>query len=165
MDGGNRLYIVDASSWISVEGHPAQNLMLFHLGKMIEDGRIISPPEAWDEVENCPWVHAWLKQHRNLFVQRITDVEYFQLVGRVTHQFHVMAGARRRKERADQYVVGMAAYLNATSNPNRHVVVCEESHTKRPNRKIRTACQAFGVECVDMFTMLKKEFPDEAWPD
>lgn len=163
--GDNRVYVVDASSWISTEGHPAQNLMLLCLGRLIESGKVISPPEAWAEVQNCPWVHAWLKQYQKEFVCHITTVEYYQTVGRVTRQFHVMAGARRRRERADQYVVGLAAYLNSTGDPNVHVVVCEESHIKRPNRKIRTACTAFGVESTDLFSMLKKEFPDEPWPD
>jgi Domain of unknown function (DUF4411) len=163
--GGNRIYVVDASRWISVEGHPAQNLMLYCLSKLIDGGGIISPPECWDEVQNVPWVHAWLKRYQRSFINRVATVEYYQMVGRVTRQFHVMAGARRKKERADQYVVGMAACLNVAGTSNVHVVVCEESHVKRPNRKIRTACTAFEVECIDLFSMLRKEFPDEPWPD
>ena len=77
---------------------------------------------------------------------------------------HAMAGARRRKERADQYVLASAAYLNATSNPTRHIVVCEESAAKRPSRKLVTACQAFGVESENLMRVLQTEFPDENWP-
>ena len=83
------------------------------------------------------------------------------LIGRVTHQFSTMAGARRRKERADQYVVATAAYLNATSNPTRTRVVCEETDTQRPSRKIVTACKAFGVEPMNLLEMLREEFPNE----
>jgi hypothetical protein len=145
MAGVHRRYVVDASSWISVEGHPAQNRILFFIGKLIEDGKIICPPEAWGEVKKCPWVKAWLETYHDQFVQSITAVEFYGILGRVTMKHHVMAGARRRKERADQYVLASAAYLNATSNPTRHVVVCEES-AKRASRKLVTACQAFGVE-------------------
>jgi hypothetical protein len=77
---------------------------------------------------------------------------------------HAMAGARRRKERADQYVLASAAYLNATSNPTHHIVVCEESAAKRPSRKLVTACQAFGVESENLMRVLRMEFPDENWP-
>lgn len=121
------------------------------------------PPEAWEEVEKCPWVKAWLEPHYGQFVKRINDVEYMLLVGRVTHQFSTMAGARRRKERADQYIVATAAYLNATSNPTRTRIVCEETDAQRASRKIVTACKAFGVEPLNLFQMLKEEFPDEGF--
>ena len=119
MVGKNRRYIIDASSWISIEGHPASNLILFCISKLIEAGKLQCPTEAWDEVQRCPWVHAWLQQYRDQFVKNIGAVDYYGIVGQVTHR--VMAGARRRKERADQYVVAMAAYLNATTNPTRHM--------------------------------------------
>ena len=40
MAGARRKYVVDASSWIPVEGNPAQNLILYCVGKLIEDGKI-----------------------------------------------------------------------------------------------------------------------------
>jgi hypothetical protein len=163
MAGEDRRYIVDASSWISIEGHPAQNLILFCVGKLIESGKVKCPPEAWNEVQRCPWVKAWLAQYQSQFVQSITDVAYLLKVGEVTGAFNVMAGARRRKERADQYVVAMAVYLNATSNPARHIAVCEETAAQRPNRKMVTACNAFGVEAKSLIEVLQYEFPDEKW--
>lgn len=153
--------MIDASSWISVENDPAQNRILFCISKLIEQGKVQCPPEAWEEVEKCPWVKAWLEQYYEGFVKRINDVEYMLLVGRVTRQFSTMAGARRRKERADQYIVATAAYLNATSNPTQTVVVCEETDTQRANRKITTACTAFNVESMNLRDMLREEFPDE----
>ena len=165
MAGADRRYVMDASSWISVEGHPAQNRILFFVGKLIEGGKIICPPEAWAEVKKCPWVKAWLESYHDQFVQRITAVEFYGILGRVTMKHHVMAGARRRKERADQYVLASAAYLNAiTSNPMRHVVVCEESAAKRASRKLVTACKSFGVESENLMSVLRTEFPDENWP-
>lgn len=165
MAGERRKYVIDASSWIAIEGHPAQNLILYCLGKLIEAGKVQCPPEAWEEVQQCPWVHAWLKPYRPQFVKAIGGVEFLGMLGQVTYRFHAMAGARRRKERADQYIVATAAYLNATHNPVRHVVVCEESAAQRPNRKLTTACNAFGVTSRNLLQMLREEFPDEKWPD
>lgn len=85
------------------------------------------------------------------------------LVGRVTHQFATMSGARRRKERADQYVIATAAYLNTHSNQIRYSVVCEETDAQRAGRKITTACRAFGVESQDLVGMLRDEFPDDGF--
>lgn len=164
MDGGHNQYVVDASSWISVEGNPAQNRILFYVGKLIETGKLTSPPQAWEEVKKCPWVKAWLEPYKDTFVKGVGDVQFFATLGRVTHQFPAMAGARRRKERADQYVLATAMHSNENSNPVEHVVVCEESAVQRPNRKLVTACTAFGVKSMSLMDVLRKEFPDENWP-
>jgi hypothetical protein len=164
MVGDHRKYVVDASSWISVEGHPAQNQILFFVGKLIDDGKIVSPPEAWGEVLKCPWVRAWLEPLRDKFVKGCSAVEFYGILGRVTAQHSVMAGARRRKERADQYVLATAAYLNSVSNPITYCVVCEESAAQRPSRKLVTACRAFGVDSDTLMDVLRTEFPDEKWP-
>jgi len=164
MVGGYKRYVVDASSWISVEGSPAQNLILFCLGKLIEDGKIISPPQAWSEVKKCPWVKAWLEPYKDTFVKSIGAVGFLSILGRVTHRFPAMAGARRRKERADQYVLAAAIHYNENSNPVEHVVVCEESGAQRPSRKLVTACESFGVKSMSLMDVLREEFPDEAWP-
>lgn len=156
MAGVHRRYIIDASSWISVEESPAQNQILFFVGKLIEAEKITSPPEAWGEVKKCPWVKAWLEPLRDSFVKGETAVEYFQTVGRITRAFPAMAGARRRKERADQYVVATAVYRNAISNPERYTVVCEETASQRPNRKLVTACATFGVDCWGLMKVLKR---------
>lgn len=156
-------YVVDASAWISIEGHPGQNLILFCISKLIEQDRITCPPEAWEEVQKCPWVHAWLDQYKDQIVSAPRAVDYLMTVGEVTHAFPGMASPRGRKEKADQYVVGVALFLNRTSNPTRHVVIAGESLAKRPNRKIPRACQHFGVECCGLMEMLAREFPDEKW--
>jgi hypothetical protein len=164
MDGGHRRYVVDASSWISIEKSPAHNLILYCVGQLIEDGKILCPPEAWDEVKRCPKVKGWIDQYRDKFVRIITTVEYLQTVGRVTGKFPMMAGARRRKERADQYVLAMASYLNVKTNPSVHCVVCEETAAQRASRKLVTACDAFDVRHMNLIAMLREEFPDEKWP-
>ena len=99
MDGADKRYIVDASSWIMVENHPAQNRILFCVGKLIESGKIQCPPEAWGEVKFCPWVLAWLEPLKDEFVQNISATEYLMMVGKVTHKFPAMAGARRPKDK------------------------------------------------------------------
>lgn len=167
MAGGGEfdcVYVVDASAWIFIEGHPAQNRILYCLTQLIEAGRVICPPESWDEVKKCPWVIAWLGALRGQIVESPSSVEYLLMVGRVTHAFPSMAGARQRKERADQYVVGLAAYLSEASSPKRlHEVVASESDRRRPNRKIPTACEHFGVACRTLLEVLEREFPDEEW--
>lgn len=159
----DRKYVVDASAWISIEGHPGQNLILFCLSKLIEEGRVTCPPEAWGEVLKCPWVHAWLDQYKDQIVFAPRSVDYLMTIGQVTHAFPSMASARGRKEKADQYVVATAIHLNKVSNPTKFIVIAGESLARRPNRKIPRACQHFGIDCQGLLDMLVYEFPDEKW--
>src|SRR5690242_9630974 len=113
MAGDHRIeYVVDASSWISIEDNPAQNLILSKLGDLIEAGRVYCPPEAFAEAKKCLKVKTWLVQYEERVIKRLVDATYLLKVGIVAHKFPSMAGARGRKEKADPYVVAMAAYLN-----------------------------------------------------
>lgn len=155
-------YVVDASSWISVEGHPAQNRILHAIVGLIEAGRLECPPEAWDEVERCPWVHAWIDQHKEVLIQRHrTKVDYLVLIGQIAHQYPKMSGTRGRKNKADPYILAHAIFGNRTHNATRFAVVTNEGLVGR--NKIPKACQDHGVDCMTLIEMLKKEFPDEGW--
>jgi len=74
-----------------------------------------------------------------------------------------MCGTRGSKEKADGYVVALAAYGNATNNPHRWVVVASETSASRPTRKIPRACEYYGIECIGLISMLEREFPDDRW--
>ncbi|MGE0284186.1 MAG: DUF4411 family protein [Rhizobiaceae bacterium] len=164
MGGDDKIeYVVDASSWIFIEDNPAQNLILAKLGELIEDCRVYCPIEAWNEVKKCAKVQAWLSQYETAVVKRIVDTQYLLKVGVVAHKFPMMSGARGTKEKADAYVVAMAAYLNGISNPTVHVVVHEESTMRKPSRKIGNACKEMGVQHLSLWQMLRKEFPNEQW--
>lgn len=91
----------------------------------------------------------------------MTDTNYLLLVGKVTHRFPAMVGARGARNKVDPYVVASA--IHGSMNPHRRVVVCDETVNVRPNRKIPTACAAFGVECLSLFELLHREFPEDGW--
>jgi hypothetical protein len=157
-------YVIDSSGWISIDGRPDQNRILFFLSKLIEDDRIKSPPEVWDELKKCEWVLAWLRGQRRLIVEnRSQNYTYLSIVGSVTYRFPALAGARGTKNKADPYVVALAIHMNATDNERQWRVVASETLAKRPGRKIPTACQSFNVECDGLYDMLRREFPDEKW--
>ena len=158
------VYVLDASSWITIEGHPARDRILYALIQLIEAGRIKSPPEVWAELKNCDWVLAWIGDYRSqIVVNRNQDSEYLlEYVGRITHQFSAMAGARGDKDKADPYVVALAAHSQRTSNLE-WVAIADETLKSRPNRKIPTACAAYGVTCKTLVEMLQIEFPGDDW--
>lgn len=157
------VYVVDASSWISVEGNPDANRILARIDDLIERGRIKCPPQCLREIRST-YMKGWTKARYKQIAHNLrTKVDFLQLLGAVTHKFSGMAGARGKRNRADPYLVAYAACRNATENPTVCVVVCDESALVRPNRKVPTACKAFGVESITLKEMLKREFPQEDW--
>jgi Domain of unknown function (DUF4411) len=157
-----QIYVVDASSWISIEGHPAQNRILYAVATLIEAHKIECPKESWDEVIRCPWVIAWMDQYKEDMIQNHRQkIPYLTLLGEITGRYPSMAGARTRRNRADPYVLANAIYGNRTHNPTAFVVVTNEGTGGK--RKLPTACKDYGVECLTLTEMLQREFPNESW--
>lgn len=156
------VFVVDSSSWLEIESHPAQNRILSALIPIIQDGRIKAPPEVWKEIEDSSELHPWLKPYRDAIVEnRRSNPDYLLLAGKIAHAFQGMAGVRGLKEKADPWVVATA--VHAKSNPHIRVVVCNETVRRRPNRKLPTACAAYNVECLTLLQMLDREYPDDGW--
>lgn len=157
------VYVVDASSWIAVDGDPDANRILAHLDILVERGRIRCPPQVLKEVRS-QYMAGWIKTRRKQIAHNLRNkLDYLRLLGEVTFKFSAMSGARGRKNRADPYIVAYAAHRTKTENPTVCVVVSDESALVRPQRKIPTACTAFGVESISLKEMLKREFPDQDW--
>jgi hypothetical protein len=157
------VYVIDASSWISVEGNPDANRILAHLDMLAQRGAIKCPPQCLNEVRSA-YVAGWIKIRRKQLSHSLrTRLDFLKVLGEITFKFAGMAGARGTKNKADPYLIAYAAFRNSTENPTRCVVVCNESAAQRPSRKIPTACEAYGVEAITLEDMLRREFPDQDW--
>lgn len=155
----NCIYVIDTSSWLSIEGNPAQNLILSRISILAERGRIKVPPEVIEELTQVSSVVDWVRQNQNLLLERNTSsVEYLLLGGRIAHEFPAMAGTTGKRNKADPWVIATA--IHGGRNPHAHVVVCDETIRKRAGRKIPTACQKYKVECCSLMEMLAREFDD-----
>lgn len=156
------IYVIDSSSWLRIDEHPNGNRILDALTTLLEDGRLKCPPEVINELKTVDSATAWVEANKSEIVENWSgNFEFLQKVGEVTHKFPAMSGARCKKDKADPYVVAMA--VTGSKNPGQWVVVCDETVAKRRNRKLPTACAAFGVESLGIFEMLEREFPDEEW--
>lgn len=157
------IYVIDASSWISIDGNPDANRILAHADMLIERGAVKCPPECLNEIRSV-YMAGWVKTRRKQVSHSLrTKVDFLKLLGEVTFKFSAMAGARGVRNKADPYLVAYAAFRNATENPTKCVVVCDKSAAPRPNRKVPTACKAYGIEAITLKEMLKREFPDQEW--
>lgn len=156
------VYVVDTSSWLRIEEHPEINRILDAMGALLARDQIKAPPEVFAELKKIGVVEGWVKLHQSeIEVNRNSDIEFLRKVGEVTHRFPAMVGARSGKEKADPYVVALA--VQGSANPGSWVAVADETLNKRAGRKIPTACKAFGVTCVGIEEMLRREFPNDGW--
>jgi hypothetical protein len=88
------VYVVDASSWISVDGNPDANRILLHLDILIQRGKVKCPPEVWNEIRSAYMV-GWLKGKRKDIVHSLrSNIGFLKKVGEVTIKYPAMAGAR-----------------------------------------------------------------------
>ena len=158
----NSVFVIDSSSWFQIEGHPAHNQILSVLVALIEADRIKVPKEVLDEIELDDELFSWLKPYKQRLVENNrSDPVYFRLVGQITSDFPAMVGILSTRNRADPWVIATAAHKNGL--PFERVVVCDESVRRRANRKIPTACAAYGIKCITLLQMLEAESPDGLW--
>ena len=108
-DSPELVYVFDSSSWISIEDDPARDRILHRLSQLIDAGRIRCPPEAWDELKKCDWVLAWIGHRRGEIVFSRRPLQYLRILGEIYLAFPGMCASRGSREKADGYVVAMAA--------------------------------------------------------
>src|SRR5260370_5219170 len=110
--------------------------------QLITAKRIVICAEVLDEIRNRS-IYERIKLHEAALKDgdlASTDLEYLQLIGKITHEHPAMSRARSRKFAADPYVVALAKLQGYT-------VVADESNA-RANRKIPRACRKLGVCCL-----------------
>ena len=155
-------YVVDASSWVSIEDHPAQNSILSAISDLIAAGKFECPRRSWEEVVRCDSVLTWLGRYENHIVNsHRSKLAYLALLGEIAKKYPKMCGTRGRKNKADPYVVANAVYGKRTSNSTRFMVVADEGRGTR--RKISKACDDYDVECLSLMQMLRRELPNGLW--
>lgn len=155
-----RVYIFDSSSWIAADGNPMSNRIRVVLQKLLEEGRIFSPKQVFDELKSSGAYTDWARENRRriTYPPRMND-DYGQNVGLVQHSYPGMGRALGRKERADPWVVG-AAFTEAAKGTV-CCVVTTETPRNRPNRKIAGACDGLGLDWTTLDQLLEDESLDE----
>ena len=149
-------WVIDSSSWIEIKERPESERIWPFVERLMEDGIVVSPKQVWDEIKDDPDIATRIQPYKQqVIARRATNQSLIQLEGTITHQFPALSGARGTKVKADPYVIAHAEHAGLT-------VVCKES-AQRPAKKIPPACNARGVRCESLRTMLSEEFPDEQW--
>jgi hypothetical protein len=81
---------------------------------------------------------------------KLTDPEFLQTVGQITHDYPGMCKARGQKTPADPYIIALAQLEG-------FVVVADEGTARRKSRKIPGACQKLGICCKTLEEFISAE--------
>ncbi len=57
------VYVIDASSWISIDGNPDANRILAHIDILVQRGVVKCPPQCLKEVRSA-YIAGWIKIRR-----------------------------------------------------------------------------------------------------
>lgn len=159
-DKRRRVYIVDTSAWVSLDGDPMSNRILSLLEGLMQKRRIRSPKQVFGELIRANEYTAWVKTNRRrlTYPSRMSS-EYAENAGLVQHSFPGMGKALGTKERADPWVI--AAALTENANGTECWVVTTENSNRRPNRKIPGACDKLGIRRTTLRGVVELEEADD----
>lgn len=146
----SEVYLIDSSAWFNIDVRGDHEQVWQMIYRLIAEKRIVICAAILDEIRNSS-VYERIKLHEAALKDgdlASTDLEYLQLIGKITHEHPTMSRARSRKFAADPYVVALAKLQGYT-------VVADESNT-RANRKIPGACRKLNVRCLTLDEFVEK---------
>jgi hypothetical protein len=118
--------------------------------KMISDGLICSIDEVYFEiVDQDDILSGWAKKRHHIFLPIDEDVQ--QNATNVLQTHSNLLDLRKNKSGADPFLIAAAMV-------HKCAVVTEEKPSGGPDRsKIPDVCKAYGIECIRVLEMLKRE--------
>jgi hypothetical protein len=120
------------------------------LDELAASGILISTEQVFEELrEQDDDAFGWAKRFREIFLP--LDGEIQEAARRILTTHGNLIDLKRRKSGADPFVVS-TALINSCA------VVTEEKPSGGPNKsKIPDVCIAYGVECINVLEMLRRE--------
>ncbi|MGB9152832.1 MAG: DUF4411 family protein [Alphaproteobacteria bacterium] len=149
------IYCVDTSSLIAAwqERYPIENFPKFwdRMGGLIEDGRLVSPIEVFNEIKKrSDELHGWLKSRKDAMFRELDDDLQIE-VANILQQFPRLVADRKLRTSADAFVISLARIAG-------HQLVTEERPTgnlSRPN--IPDVCAQLSLSTIGILQVIQRE--------
>jgi len=121
-----------------------------HLRRLANVGKIVSSEEVFRELERKEdELFAWAKRYKGMFLPLDDAVQ--ASVTEIMAAFPRLVDGRLGKSFADPFVI-------ATARVTERVVITGERPTGKVQRpKIPDVCQHFGVECINLVELFRRE--------
>jgi hypothetical protein len=122
------------------------------IDELIEQGRLVASIEVLHELEKKDDdVFAWAKERKATLFREI-DEDVQGAVVFLMQTYPKLVDTGKGKSGGDPFVIAQAM----AANP-RHVVVTQEAGGSNERPKIPFVCQAEGVECIDLLSLIEAE--------
>ena len=151
------VYSLDTSALIAAfnERYPIEHFPGFwrDIEELIRNDRLKMEQIAFEEGMKDKGIKEWCNQNQlEPYLQWVTDDSIQIKVKEILKEFPRMLDARRGKSGADPWVVALAMIYQDG------IVVAEEGPTNKPHRpKIPEACNHFGIECIKLVDLVRRE--------
>jgi rRNA-processing protein FCF1 len=146
------VYLIDTSAWLNIDTRQDFADVWQLVISLIQQGRIVVPAAVLNELRDNPMYLSRLQEYEAVLQagdRKADDLEYLMLVGKITHDYPAMSGARGIKTKADPYIVALA-------DLEKYIVVTDES-LKHENRKIPGVCKHYGITCLTLDEFVRTE--------
>jgi len=159
------IYVIDTSSLIEIKPENFPPDIYVSMWKDIENltknGRLISHVYVLEELRKYEGkedeILKWAEKHKNIF--KDVTPQQFKLGQQILGKFSSLIDANGSGE-ADPFIIALALEKDSqqTLFPStfEKIVVTEEK-LKGNKIKIPFVCQHFGVDCINIFSMFRRE--------
>ena len=149
------IYCVDTSSLIAAwqERYPIENFPKFwdRMNALIEDGRMISPIEVFNEIKKrSDDLHDWLKNRKDGMFRELDDEVQIE-VANILQRFPRLVGDKKLRTSADPFVIALARITG-------YQLVTEEKPTGSLNRpNIPDVCAQLSLSTISILQVIQRE--------
>jgi hypothetical protein len=151
------IYSLDTSSLIAAfhEWYPIENFPALwrEIEELIKNNRLKMEETVFEEAMRDEQIKEWCDQRKlKSYLQSVSDESVRELVNEIQSKFPGLVDEQRGKSKADPWVIALAM---VTSNC---IVVTQESYSPSERKpKIPNVCAHFGVECIEVVDLIKRE--------
>ncbi|MHA2611536.1 MAG: DUF4411 family protein [bacterium JZ-2024 1] len=154
-------YCIDTSSLIEMKDKYPRDIfrgVWQNIEKLCKDRRIISPIEVLKEIEQVDdELKKWARKMKKIFIK--PNEEQSEKLKEILKSYPSLAKFEKEGPNADPWIIALAIQKAVEAQKilfsDEYIVVTEESKNK-PN-KIPSVCRNYGIECITLIELFRKE--------
>lgn len=157
------IYVIDTSSLIRIkpEDYPHDIFVTLwsNMENLVKSRRLMSSKLVLEELKKKnDDIYKWAKRNEEMF-KEITTLEQTELVKQILKKFPSLIDPDGQVE-ADPFVITLALQKESQQTLdsfNKEKIVVTEEILQGNKIKIPFVCQHFGIECINIFDLFRRE--------
>jgi len=145
-------YCIDTSALIDLKELYPRDIfppIWRNIETLIAQGRLVAPKEVYQELQRVEdELFKWAKEHKMMF--KNLDDEQIRHVLDITGKFPKLVDEKKPGPQADPFVIALALSRG-------YIVITSESWGDPNKPKIPDVCNHYGIKCLDLVALYRKE--------